>query len=88
MSEAVNSQLDQVEAAIKAGDLTAAASHIEDLKPLLVSDNIEELKRLRSRIDELKISVRSRRSSVKNELGVMVQQKRAVQRYQTIYQES
>lgn len=56
--QAALEQVQKIEAAVAAGEFERANVAAQQLKPLLVSEQIEELQALRSRIDELTIGVR------------------------------
>ena len=74
-------QLDLVEQAIHAGNLLQAASAVEALKPLLISDHIEELRQLRQRVDDLTINVRRTRGGLQQALRQKQHASRALDQY-------
>ena len=76
--------IDRIALAIAAGDLEAADGALKELKPLLVSDRIEELRALKARIDEMTLVVRKQRSETSDELRAVVSQRQAVQTYQSM----
>ena len=76
------SQIDRVARAIEEGDLKAADGALRELRPLLISDRIDELQKLKARIDAMTLVVRKQRSEVGEELQGMTSQRKAVQQYQ------
>ena len=74
-------QIDRVARAIEDGDLKAADGALQELRPLLVSDRIDELKKLKERIDAMTLVVRKQRAEVGEELKGVTSQRKAVQQY-------
>lgn len=78
------SQIERIATAIAQGDLEAADSALRDLRPMLVSDRIDELQDLKARIDAMTLVVRKQREDVGAELKNISSQRKAVEQYQVM----
>ena len=79
-------KLDELEAAIKAGELEQAGELLHDLRPLLVSRNADELLQLRSRIDQLTIAAEAQRAKHHASLQRVAKNRACVASYTSIQQ--
>ncbi len=77
-------QLEVVEKAISAGDLVTASEAIVALRPLLVSNQVEQLLALKTRIDRMKFAVVAQRADHKSQLKKIVSTNHAAHRYQEV----
>ncbi|MEM9620771.1 MAG: hypothetical protein AAF993_03930 [Pseudomonadota bacterium] len=77
-------QLDIIEAAVEAGDLEAAQVAARKLKPLLVSEQVDQLTALKARIDALAIGVQAMQDQDARQLKQMRRQRVGIDAYQTM----
>ena len=77
-------QIDRIARAIEEGDLKAADGALEALRPMLVSDRIEEIRQLKARIDAITLVVKKQRQEVGEELQGLTSQRKAVQQYKVM----
>ena len=77
-------QIDRIASAIEIGDLEAANIALDELRPLLVSDKIEELKQLKAQIDQMTLQVRRHRTEVNGKLAKLSNQRNAIRQYQVM----
>ncbi len=78
------SQLDIIEAAVKAGDLEAANAATQKLKPLLVSERVDEIAALKARVDALTMGVRTLQSQGAQDLKLCRRRRRGLDAYQMV----
>ena len=78
------SRLDEIETAIAEGDLEAANAAAQDLKPLLISNNIDELVALRERINTLSLGVVNMQSQGVRQLRALKHTRGGVEVYQAL----
>lgn len=74
-------QIDKIARAIDSGDLVEADSALQALRPLLVSDRIEELLALKDKVDSMTLVVRRHKSEHSAALKNMVSQRNAIGQY-------
>ena len=74
--------LEHVDAAISAGDMVRAGELMREVRPLLVSERIDELMTLKNRIDNMVLQVRSRRTEQRSALARLVNRKSAINQYE------
>ena len=70
-----------VEAAIQAGHLEEADHALQSLKPLLAEQHVDELLKVRSQLDDLVISVRTRQSKDRLALANHLRRRGAIDHY-------
>ncbi len=77
-----SAQVAQIERAIANGDLIEAQAAMEDLKPLSVSNKLEDILEMRRRIAGMLTEVKQQRIQHAGELRSMRSAKQAVRQYQ------
>ncbi|NKB98036.1 MAG: hypothetical protein GKR90_06000 [Pseudomonadales bacterium] len=77
-------QIDLIAHAISAGDLHAADEALQELRPMLVSDRVDELLALKARIDAMTLEVRKQRTESGGQLQQVVNQRKAVGQYKAM----
>jgi len=82
--ESALSQLDMIEAAVKAGDLEMAQVATQKLKPLLVSERIDQVAALKARVDALVIGVRTLQQADAQALMKLRRQRVGIDAYHTM----
>ena len=75
-------QVGEIEAAVAAGDLELANSAAQSLKPLLVSEHVDDLLVLRARLEALTIGVRELRAQDLSALKKVKQQRGGAAAYE------
>ena len=81
---AAQSLLDEIEDAVESGDISAAAERIAGLRPLLVSERVNEVIALRKRIEALKVRVVKTREIHKQNLRQVMGSQQAINSYHQI----
>ena len=81
-------RVNRIEAAVAAGDLEGANAAAADLKPLLVSDRIDELLALRARIENLTIGVTALRDQDLDSLKKLKHQRDGASAYRQMQNRS
>lgn len=79
-------RIKDIEAAVAAGDLEAANVAAQQLTPLLVSNNIDELLSIRDRIETLTLGVKALQSADLGQLRGVQQQRGGAEAYQAMQQ--
>ncbi|XOV81513.1 MAG: hypothetical protein ACFHXK_11570 [bacterium] len=79
-------RIKEIESAVAAGDLEAANIAAQQLTPLLVSNNIDELLAMRERIESLTLGVKALQSQDIAQLRGVQQQRGGAQAYQAMQQ--
>jgi hypothetical protein len=74
-------QIDRIARAIDSGDLVEADSALQALRPLLVSDRVDELLALKEKVDSMTLVVRRHRSKHSEALKNMLSQRNAIGQY-------
>jgi hypothetical protein len=77
-----------IESAVANGDLEKANLAAQQLTPLLVSNNIDELHSIRERIDSLTLGVKALQSTKLDQLRGVQQQRGGAEAYQAMQQSS
>ena len=77
-------RLNEIEAAVAEGDFESANAAAQDLKPLLVSSNIDELVALRERVNNLTLGVIKRQTEDAAELKSLKQKRGGAEVYQAL----
>lgn len=77
-------RLNEIEAAVAEGDFEAANNAAQDLKPLLISNNIDELVALRERVNNLTLGVIKRQTQNAAEFKALKQKRCGAEVYQTL----
>lgn len=77
-------QLGNIEAAVAAGDLDLANAAAQSLKPLLVSEHVDDLLLLRARIEALTIGVKELRAQELSAFKKVKQQRGGAAAYEQI----
>ena len=75
-------QIRDIEVAVAAGDLESANTAAQCLKPLLVSDRIEDILALRKRVENLQLSVKALRNQDAVKFKKLKQQRGGAAAYQ------
>jgi|GEM_PF-2617434 len=75
-----------IESAVASGDLEAANLAAQQLTPLLVSNNIDELLSIRDRIESLTLGVKALQSADLSQLRGVQQQRGGAEAYQAMQQ--
>ncbi|MCR9261260.1 MAG: hypothetical protein NXH95_16180 [Pseudomonadaceae bacterium] len=75
-----------IESAVASGDLEAANLAAQQLTPLLVSNNIDELLSVRDRIESLTLGVKAMQSGDLDQLRGIQQQRGGAEAYQAMQQ--
>jgi len=75
------SKFAEVEAAIAAGDLQLAGNALETLKPMLVSDQVDELVALKAKLADMQAGVLEVKSKQAKALREFSNKKQAANRY-------
>ena len=79
-------RIKDIESAVAEGDLEAANIAAQQLTPLLVSNNIDELLSIRDRIANLTLGVKALQSADLGELRGVQQQRGGAEAYQAMQQ--
>ncbi len=77
-------RITEIEAAVAEGDFDAANAAAQDLKPLLISNNIDELVALRERVNNLTLGVIKRQTQDAAELKALKIKRCGAEVYQTL----
>lgn len=74
-------QMDIIARAIDSGDLAEADAALQALRPLLVSDRIDELMALKERVESMTLVVHRHRSDQSSALKQILGQRNAIGQY-------
>ena len=85
LEQALN-RIKDIESAVANGDLEKANLAAQQLTPLLVSNNIEELRSIRERIDSLTLGVKALQSTNLGQLRGVQQKRGGAEAYQVMQQ--
>lgn len=77
-------RLEAIEAAVAAGDFDAANAAAQDLRPLLVSRNVEALTALKARVEALKLGVVARQAEQSASLRKLQHKREGAAIYQAL----
>ena len=84
--ETALSRIKDIEKAVANGDLEAANLAAQQLTPLLVSNNLDELHSMRERIESLTLGVKALQSANLDQLRGVQQQRGGAEAYQAMQQ--